>query len=1013
MRITSFFVKNYQFTLVVFLMVVVVSVTTLFTMPRAEDPEINPPQYPIVVIYPGTSPKDMEELVVKPIETRVSELENLKKITSKIDDGVAVISVEYKYESDVEAKYQELVREINAIRPQLPQDIYSLEVKKVTPTDVSVIQVALVSENASDERLKYFAEQLKEDLEKVKSLKKVEYWGVPEQVVRVDLKLDKIAQLRIPINYVIGSIQSEGANIPGGHVRAGSKTFNVKTSGKYKSLEEIQNTVVYTANGSIVYLKDVADVGFNYEEQKHITRLNGHRAVLVTAAQKPGENIANTQKAYLPVLEAFNKKLPSNIEMVRHFDQADNVSHRLGGLGIDFLIAIGLVMITLIPLGWRASLIVMVAIPLSLGMGIVMMNALGYSLNQLSIVGLVVALGLLVDDSIVVVENIERWLREGHPKIFAITEATKQIGLAVLGCTATLIIAFLPLVFLPEAPGEFIRGLPMAVITSVFASMLVSLTIVPFLASKVLKTNHNPDGNIFLRALKKLIHGSYSRLLTASLKRPVLTLIIGFALFGASLMLFGVIGFRLFPTSEKPQFLINVNMPLQSNLEATDKMARIVEQHLKNEQEVEYFTTNVGKGNPRIYYNVIPENEKSDFAQFFVQLKQDVNPSKKKRIIDKLRSEFFAVPGAKIEVKDFEQGPPIEAPVALRISGDNLDTLSALAAKVESMLKSTPGAIYVNNEVGVLKSDLKLAINTQKSRTLGIQTADIDKTVRLSVAGFDAGKYTDEDGDDYAIMVNAPREKFATINTFNNVYINNAVGTPVPLSQIAQIEFESSPSTIKHLDKKRFVVVTAFTDKGVLAQQVTKDFMKKAEQLRLPEGYSLQLAGEAESEKDAFGGGFMTVVIATIFLFIMVLILEFKTFKSTLIVLSVIPLGIIGGVMMLWLTGNPMSFVAIIGFIGLAGVEVKNSILLVDFTNQLRKEGKSLDDAIKEAGELRFLPIVLTSLTAIGGLMPIALSSNPLISPLALVLIGGLISSTLLSRIATPVVYKLIPPKVA
>ncbi|MGB8191573.1 MAG: efflux RND transporter permease subunit, partial [Chitinophagaceae bacterium] len=540
MRITSFFVKNYQFTLVVFLMVIVVSVTTLLTMPRAEDPEINPPQYPIVVIYPGTSPKDMEELVVKPIETKVSELENLKKITTKIDDGVAVINVEYKYESDVEAKYQELVREINAIRPQLPQDIYSIEVKKVTPTDVSVIQLALISENASAERLKYFAEELKEDLEKVKSLKKVEYWGVPEQIVRVDLKLDKIAQLRIPVNYVIGSIQSEGANIPAGNVRAGSKTFNVKTSGKYKSLDEIQNTVVYYGNGSVVYLKDVADVGFNHEEQKHITRLNGHRAVLVTAAQKAGENIANTQKAYLPVIEAFAKKLPSNIEMIRHFDQADNVSRRLGGLGIDFLIAIGLVLITLLPLGWRASLIVMIAIPLSLGIGIVMMNAMGYSLNQLSIVGLVVALGLLVDDSIVVVENIERWLREGHSKIFAITQATKQIGLAVLGCTATLIIAFLPLVFLPEGPGEFIRGLPMAVITSVFASMLVSLTIVPFLASKVLKTNHHPDGNIFLRALKKLIHGSYSKLLDASLKKPVITLLTALALFGGSLVLFKV-----------------------------------------------------------------------------------------------------------------------------------------------------------------------------------------------------------------------------------------------------------------------------------------------------------------------------------------------------------------------------------------------------------------------------------------------------------------------------------------
>ena len=1012
MRIISFFVKNYQFTLVVMLMIIVVSVTTLLTMPRAEDPDLHSPRFPIVAIYPGTSPKDIEELVVKPLEKKVSELEDLKKMTTTIDDGVAVIDVEYKYESDVDAKYQELVREVNALRPDLPDDIYSLEVKKVTPSDVSVLQIALVSENASDDRMKYFAEELKEDLEKVKSLKKVDYWGVPEQIVRIDLKLDKIAQKKIPVNAIIGSVQSESANIPAGNIRAGNKIFNVKTSGKYRSLGEIQNTVVFNGNGTVVYLKDVADVAFNQEESKHITRLNGHRAVLVTAAQKPGQNIAQTQKEYLPVIDAFSKQLPRNIKLIKNFDQADNVSRRLGGLGTDFVLAIALVMITLIPLGWRASLIVMVAIPLSLGIGIVMMNAFGYSLNQLSIVGLVVALGLLVDDSIVVVENIERWLREGRNKNIAVIDGTKQIVLAVIGCTATLIVAFVPLVFMPEAAGEFIRGLPMAVITSVFASMLVSLTVVPFLASKVLKTNHNPQGNIFLRGLKRLISGSYSKLLDHSLKRPRLSLLAAFAIFGGSLLLFKVIGFRLFPTSEKPQFLINVNMPLQTNLEASDRMARYVEAELKKEKQVRYFTANIGKGNPRIYYNVIPANDKPELAQFFVQLNDDVAPVEKRKLIDKLRDKFMPVVGAKIEVQDFEQGPPMEAPIAIRITGDNLDTLRHIAAKTEQLLKTVPGAIYVKNEVGVLKSDIKLNIHTEKSRSLGIQTVDIDRTVRLAVAGLEVGKYTDEDGDDFNIMVSSPKEKFSTLNNFNAIYVNNAQGTPVPLSQVAQIEFESSPSTIKHLDKKRFVVVTAFAGKSVLAQNVTKDFLEQSDKLDLPPGYSLQLAGEAESEADAFGGSFMTVVIATVFMFIMILILEFKTFKSTLIVLSVIPLGIIGGLTMLWITGNPMSFVAIIGFIGLAGIEVKNSILLVDFTNQLRKEGKGLEEAIKEAGEIRFLPIVLTTLTAIGGLSPIAFSSNPLISPLALVLIGGLISSTLLSRIVTPVVYKLIPPKI-
>ena len=1012
MRITSFFVRNYQFTLVVVLMVIAVAVTTLFTMPRAEDPEINPPMYPIIVVYPGTSPRDMEELVVKPIEKRVSELENLKKIMTRIDDGVAVLTVEYKYGSNVENKYQELVREINAIRSELPQDLYSLEVNKISPTDVSVLQLALVSENASPEKMRQAAEDLKEELEKIAALKKVEHWGVPEQVVRVNLRLEKIAQLKIPMNLVLASIQSEAANIPGGSIRAGTKSFNVKTSGKYQNLEEIRKTVVSAANGNIVYLEDVADVAFGYEEQKHITRLNGHRAVLVTAAQKAGENITKTQQAYLPVIEAFEKKLPSNIALVRHFDQADNVGKRLGGLGIDFLIAIALVSITLVPLGWRASLVVMTAIPLSVGIGVILLDTMGYSLNQLSIVGLVVALGLLVDDSIVVVENIERWLREGKSKQQAIIAATKQIFLAVLGCTATLIIAFLPLAFLPEASGEFIRGLPMAVISSVFASMIVSLTIVPFLASKVLKTNHDPEGNIFLRGLKKAISGSYTRLLDLSLKHPVWTLVIAFAIFGASLGLFKVIGFRLFPTSEKPQFLVNLNMPLQSNLEATDRMARYVEGVLKEEKQVKYYTTNTGKGNPRIYYNVIPENEKSDFAQFYVQLQEEVNPVEKRKLIEKLRNRFSGVAGAKIEIKDFEQGPPIEAPVAFRILGDNLDTLRVLAARAENLLKETPGAIYVNNEVSVLKSDIRLNIHTEKSRSLGIQTAELDRTVRLAVAGVEMGKYSDEEGEDYKILLNAPRESFATLNTINQIYINNMAGAPIPLKQVADLEFESSPSTIKHYNKKRFVVVTAFTAEGVLAQDIFRSFLDRKDALQLPDGYELVAAGEVESQQETFGGGFTTVIIATVFLFIMVLILEFKTFKSTLIVLSVIPLGIIGGVIMLWLTGNPMSFVATVGFIGLAGIEVKNSILLVDFTNQLRAEGKGLDEAIKEAGELRFLPIVLTSLTAIGGLTPIALSSNPLISPLALVLIGGLISSTLLSRIVTPVVYKLIPPAV-
>ena len=558
MNLTKFSVKNYQFTLVMSLMIAVVGFTTLFTMPRAEDPQINPPSFPIVVVYPGTSPKDMEELVVKPIENKMHELSNVDKILTTIEDGLTTIRVDFKYSENIDDKYQEVIREVTSLRNELPKDIYSIEVRKIDPTDVNILQVALVSENASSKKLRDFAEDLKDGLEKVSSLKTVKVWGVPDEDVRIDLKIDKIAQLKIPLNVVIGSLQSEDANIPGGSIIAGTKSFNVKTSGKFANMDDVANTVVYNANGKIIHLKDVADVNSKNEEEKHITRINEHRCVLVTAAQIADANISSTQEKYLPILNAFEKTLPQNIKLVRNFDQADNVALRLSGLGIDFLIAICLVLVTLLPLGFRASIIVMIAIPLSLALGLVGLNAFGYSLNQLSIVGLVVALGLLVDDSIVVVENIERWLREGSSKMEAAINATKQISLAVLGCTATLAIAFMPMIFLPGGPGEFVRSLPMAVITSVIASMIVSLTVVPFLASRILKTHANPEGNIFLRGLKRVIHSTYSRLMVRALKSPALTLIVALVLFSGSLALFRVIGFRLFPASEKPMFLINV-----------------------------------------------------------------------------------------------------------------------------------------------------------------------------------------------------------------------------------------------------------------------------------------------------------------------------------------------------------------------------------------------------------------------------------------------------------------------
>lgn len=1011
MWITRYAVKNSPFTLVIFLMIVVVGMNTLLSMPRAEDPEMNAPIYPIVAVYPGTSPEDMENLVVDPIEKRVTELDDIKRVYSTIKDGVAVIRVDALYGVDVDRKHQELVQEINALRAELPPDVRSIDVQKATPTSVNVLQVALVSENAPRQVMKEQAERLQEELETVPMLKKVEVNGLPAATVRINLELEKLARLNIPLSQVIGAVQSEMANIPGGSVDVGTKTLNVKTSGSYVDAADIAQTVVATADGGNTLLRDVASVMDSYQEDRHITRLNGHRSVVVNAAMKSDMNISAAQAGYKPVLEAFRTQLPENIALEVHFDQAEAVNFRLGHLGRDFAIAIALVLLTLLPLGNRASLVVMISIPLSLAMGVIMLNAMGFSLNQLSIVGLVVALGLLVDDSIVVVENIERWLREGRKPMDAVLGAVKEIGVAVIGCTVTLCIAFMPLALMPEASGEFIRSLPLAVILAVISSMFVSLTIVPFLSIRLLKPHHDAQGNTFLRSLKRGIHVTYAPLLERSLRNPRMTLVVALFIFIGSLGLMNVIGFSLFPASEKPQFMVNVVAPLQSNLARTDSLARLVERELAHRPEVLYYTTNVGKGNPQVYYNVQPENERTDFAQLFVQLQPRTGTKEKLRVIDDLRNTFSQVPGAQIEVKDFEQGPPQLAPVEVRIFGEDLDTLRRISAQVATMLKDMPGSLYVDDPMANLKSDLRVRIDRDKASMLGIATVDIDRTVRLAVAGLGMGAFNDPQGVEREVVITVPKGQRADLHVFDDLYVTSRSGASIPLRQVADLRLEASAQTIKHLGKRRYVSVSSFVQQGYLVDDALNATIKAMDEMKLPAGYGYSMGGEIETRQDSFGG-FGTIILATIFLFIAVLVLEFGTFKSTLIVLSVIPLGIVGAVLALWLTGNSLSFVAIVGLIALAGIEVKNTILLVDFTNQLRTEGRTLEEAIREAGEMRFLPIVLTSLTAIGGLLPIAYSTNPLISPLAIVLIGGLISSTVLSRLVTPVVYKLIPPKV-
>jgi len=1013
MSLTSFAVKNYQFTIILFVLALALGANALINMPRGEDPPFGAPIFIVLAVYPGTSPVDMEQLVADPLEDVLYNLDNIKKIQTNCSDGLMLLYLEFTYGVNVDNKNNDVVREVNKIRPSLPAGLLSLDVIRAASSDVAILQTALVSSTAFPKELNDKAEELEKQLERIKDIKWVEIQAEPVEEINIALQLDKMARYGIGLNQVINIIQANNVNIPGGSVDLGNKLFNIKTNSELSSLDELRDIIIKTTpQGNTVHLNDIALVRMDKADDTHIARFNGQPAVWVVTALKDRKNIIQNRIKIQEVLDAFEPTLPDHIKMQTSFDQEKNVRRRLYGLGLDFAIAVSLVMLTLLPLGWRAALIVMVSIPLSLAVGLAFFNYAGYTLNQLSIVGMVIALGLLVDDSIVIVENIERFMRMGYNRKEAAIVATKQIVVAVVGCTATLLLAFLPLVFLPEGSGEFIRPLPMAVLLTIVASLFVSITIIPFLASMILKKHERPEGNVFMRAFKKYINAPYQKVLKWSFVHPVLALLLTGAIFIGSLGLIPMIGFSLFPVSEKPMFNVDIHTPAGTSLKETNRIARLVEQDLLGMQDVMSVSTNVGKGNPRVYYNIFQHDFTPHYAQLFVQTNPEMRVSEIITLTDSLRIRYGKIPGANVEVKQFQQGSPVPAPIEFRILGNNLDTLTLYAHVLEEIFKKTEGTLYVGNDLRLPKTDLKVIIDKEKAGILGVLPAEVAKTVRLGIAGLPNQSIRNADGDEYQIMMTVQDfDPDKALEIFKLMYVTSLSGVLIPLSQIAEIQPAESPSVIHHYNKERYTSVTSFVQTGYNTIALFDVIEQKLDTIKLPAGYRFVAAGEKETRQESFSG-MGSIILITVFGLFAILVLEFRTFKSTLIVLSVVPLGIVGALVILFLGGETLSFVATIGMVALMGIEIKNSILLVDYTNQLREKGMPLKEAVMNGAETRFLPILLTSMTAIGGMIPLVLENSPLISPLALVLIGGLISSTLLSRIITPLLYMLIPPAV-
>ncbi len=1006
MLISRIALRNPEFTIMVFLVLLFMGIFAYISMPRYESPQLDIPGMNLIITYPGASPEDIERIVIDPLEEAISEIDKINKLTSDIRDGFATLRVEFYLTEDKINKNNEVIQKLTRVQSTLPEGV-SIRTIEFSVSNIQILQVGLLSETAGYERMRLEAEKLEEKLELLKGIKGVDIEADLAKKLTIDLDFAKLAKYQISPGQVAQLIKNNNLNLPAGSVRIGNKTFNLQTSGNYQSLEAIENTILKSTNQQPLYIKDIAKVYFKYPHPEYLARAKGKRAVFVSVFPQENVNALNTIAQAKEIISEFQMELPADMELEILFDQSISINAKVNLLFENLwqgILVVGFFILLFFNL--RASLLVMTAIPLSFLISLICADYAGFGLQFMSIAGLIIALGLLVDNAIVVVENVYHFIKEGHSRNKAAQMAIEQVGWPIVSSTATTVLAFVPLLNIRSLPGEYVRSMPLTLIFTLLASLFVALTFTPFLSSRLLKDTGKQRDSKVQQAIQFFIENYYRHLLDFCLKIRWLVLLVALTILGGALMLGSTLGVSFFPRDDAPIFAVSISAPQGTVLEETDKAVKFAEKVLDAFKEIDYYVSNVGYGNPPMI-NVIRRNEKQTSSGQIMVFLKEVNFERRDEIILKIREKFKSYTEADIELKEILLGPPVAAQISVELYGDDIQVLKQIAGDVEAMILSTPQTVNVYNPLRNFKNSLKLNINHLAAANQGVQISDIDQNVRIAVAGTKVSEYRDAQQELYDVYVQMERsEDFLRPSDLERIYVNSLSGRLVPLSQVAQLEFSNSPEKINHDLKRRTFAVNADVEAGVNVDKKTQEILEKLEQYKFPKGYTYSMGGELKSRNESFGDLFRSLMVALLGIFT-VLVLQFRSYLQPLIIFVAIPLSLIGAVLGLFLAGYSFSFTAFLGIISLVGIVVNDSIILIDLTNIYMKEGMGKEKAIRRAAEHRFVPILLTSLTTIGGLLPLTLRGGLFWAPMGWCIIGGLTTSTLLILVVVPVLYSL------
>ncbi|MGI3005884.1 multidrug efflux RND transporter permease subunit VmeV [Vibrio parahaemolyticus] len=1011
MNIAEYSIKNKVISWLFIVILAIGGVTSFLELGRLEDPAFTIKDAMIVATYPGATSKEVEEELTYPLEKEIRKLPYIDRITSTSSNGMSQIMVSMKMDygpDELPQIWDEMRRKINDLQPTLPQGVQSLQIIDDFG-DVYGVMLMLTGDDYDYVELKRYADHLRREIELVDGVGKVDIAGDQQEMLFVEISLDRLASLNLDMNVVSGLLNQQNNVVSAGEVMVNGESLVIRPSGTLNTVQALENLIIHGRDtGNLIRLKDVATITRGIQEKPgNMILFNGKKAINIGISFASGVNVVEVGERLNAELSSLESIKPAGLDMSYFYNQAQEVDDSVKAFVISLAEAVAIVIIVLLfTMGLRSGVIIGVVLLLTVFGTFILMNYNNIELHRISLGALIIALGMLVDNAIVVVEGILVGLKKGRTKVQAAVDIVKQTQWPLLGATVIAITAFAPIGLSQDATGEFMGSLFWVLCFSLFLSWVTAITLTPFLADLLLKEEEKETNGEDEDPYKGWLFVVFGALLKFSLRFRWMTVAAMVALLVGAVIAFGNVKQQFFPPSNTPMFYVDMWMPEGTDIRQTIKQAEKVESYIRQQDDIDFVSVSIGQGLQRFALTYQPEKSYEAYAQFQVRTTDRDNMFKLLHKLDDNLAKTFDEPTFQFKLMEF--GPSPASKIEARITGPDPKVLRELAVQVEDILHTDPGARNIRHDWRERTKELVPVFNESKARRLGISKEDLSSTLQMAFGGSTFGVLRDGTHT-LPIMMRLPEAERVDFESLQNVKIwSPSLQTYIPVDQIIDgVELDWSEPLIQRRDRKRTLTVLA--DHDVLSDDTAASLFARVQPkvmaLHIPEGYEITWGGEYESSKDAQEGLFGSLPMGYLLMFIITILL-FNSIKKPLVIWFTVPLSIIGVAFGLLTTNMPFSFTAFLGLLSLSGMILKNGIVLLDQINLELESGKDPYLAIVDSAISRVRPVSMAALTTILGMIPLVFDA--FFGSMAITIMAGLGFATVLTLIVVPVMFAIL-----